>query len=64
MLVRVKLIEEKQKNFFFVSARSGSRSSNMSFQVDHFIYLLQNKSICDWKNDWKMITIFVGVSQM
>jgi hypothetical protein len=60
----MKLREEKK--FFLVSAKSGGRSIDMPYQASFLIRSLQNpnKSICDWKNDWKMITIFIGVSQM
>ena len=35
----------------------------MPQQADALIRLLKNETFCDWKNDWKMITVFVGVSQ-
>jgi hypothetical protein len=32
-------------------------------QAETLVYQLQNTTLCDWKNDWKMITVFAGVSQ-
>jgi phospholipase B1 len=62
----MKLMKENKKyrRNFWVLAKSGSRSDDMLTQAEHLIHRLQNNSICDWKNDWKLITIFVGVSQI
>ena len=32
-------------------------------QAEILIDRLTNEKFCDWNNDWKLITIFIGVSQ-
>jgi hypothetical protein len=35
----------------------------MLHQAEVLIERLTNEKFCDWNNDWKLITIFIGVSQ-
>ena len=43
-------------------AKSGDRSNNMPFQADLLMTRMKEEQLCDWNNDWKLITLFVGVS--
>lgn len=45
-------------------AKSGARSPDMPYQADLLMTRLKEEEQCDWDNDWKMITFFVGVSSM
>jgi hypothetical protein len=63
MLVSVSLWKKKLFSHFFVKAISGDHSNNMLQQAGFLIDRLKNEKFCDWNNDWKMITIFIGVSQ-
>jgi hypothetical protein len=47
---------------FFSLAKSGDRSIDMPAQAELLIDRLKTENLCDWTNDWKMITFFVGVS--
>ena len=48
---------------FVCLARSGARSRHMAFQADLLLDRLKNDQLCDWNQDWKLITLFVGVSR-
>ncbi|UJR11322.1 hypothetical protein I4U23_015503 [Adineta vaga] len=41
-------------------AKSGARSYHMVDQADLLLDRLKNGKLCDWDNDWKMITFFIG----
>jgi phospholipase B1 len=41
-------------------AKSGARSYEMVEQADLLLDRLKNEKLCDWNNDWKLITFFVG----
>jgi hypothetical protein len=43
-------------------AKSGDRSTNTPYQADLLMGRLKQEKLCDWNNDWKIITFFVGVS--
>jgi hypothetical protein len=49
-------------NLLLIKAKSGDRSYHMIDQA-HILYerFVSNK-YCDMKNDWKVITFFIGVS--
>jgi hypothetical protein len=36
----------------------------MPAQADILMERLKEKHLCDWNNDWKVITFFVGVSSI
>jgi hypothetical protein len=36
----------------------------MPYQAELLINRLKQEQSCDWDNDWKVITLFVGVSRM
>jgi phospholipase B1 len=41
-------------------AKSGARSYHMVEQADLLLDRLRNEKLCDWNNDWKLITFFIG----
>ncbi|CAF0982921.1 unnamed protein product [Adineta steineri] len=41
-------------------AKSGDRSTHMPYQAELLMQRLKNEDLCDWNNDWKVITFFVG----
>ncbi|CAF4396932.1 unnamed protein product [Rotaria sp. Silwood2] len=41
-------------------AKSGARSYHMVDQANLLLNLLKEEKICDWNNDWKLITFFIG----
>ncbi|CAF0945306.1 unnamed protein product [Rotaria sordida] len=41
-------------------AKSGARSYHMVDQADLLLDRLKNKELCNWNNDWKLITFFIG----
>ena len=43
-------------------AKSGDRSNNIPYQAGLLLDRLKQKELCDWNNDWKLITLFIGVS--
>jgi hypothetical protein len=45
----------------FVPAKSGARSFHMVDEADLLLDRLKNEQLCDWNNDWKLITFFIGV---
>ena len=45
-------------------AESGDVSDNMLYQAELLMNRTKKESTCDWDNDWKMVTLFVGVSRM
>jgi hypothetical protein len=54
------------KNCFLFSsvlAQSGDHFIDMPDQAEFLIDRIKNEKLCDWNNDWKVITLFVGVSQ-
>ncbi|CAF0944401.1 unnamed protein product [Adineta ricciae] len=48
------------KNNHLNVAKSGDRSNHMPYQADLLMKRLKQEELCDWNNDWKMITFFVG----
>jgi len=50
--------------FFLRLAKSGDRSTHMPAQADILMERLKEEHLCDWNNDWKVITFFVGVSSI
>ena len=36
----------------------------MSYQAKLLIERLQNEALCNWNNDWKLISFFVGISEL
>ncbi len=50
--------------FISFLAKSGDRSTNMPYQAELLMQRLKDQQLCDWDNDWKVITFFVGVSKM
>lgn len=45
-------------------AVSGSQAHNIMDQVKELIYLLQNSADIDFKNDWKLVTLFIGANDL
>ncbi|CAF3768328.1 unnamed protein product [Rotaria sp. Silwood1] len=41
-------------------AKSGARSYHMVDQADLLLNRLKEEKLCDWNNDWKLITFFIG----
>ncbi|CAF2407049.1 unnamed protein product [Rotaria sp. Silwood2] len=41
-------------------AKSGDRSNHMPYQAELLMSRMKNEKLCDWNNDWKVITIFIG----
>ncbi|CAF4654749.1 unnamed protein product [Rotaria sp. Silwood1] len=39
-------------------AKSGADSYDMVEQADILLFRIQNETLCDWNNDWKLITFF------
>lgn len=64
MLVIVEIYRKEKKviYIFKILAKSGELSNNILQQAEFLIERLSNERFCDWNNDWKLITIFVGVS--
>ena len=48
--------------FFSYLAKSGDRSYHMPYQAELLMSRIKNEKLCDWNNDWKVITFFIGVS--
>jgi len=44
------------------SAQSGDRSYHMIDQAHLLYQRFISNQFCDWKNDWKVITFFIGVT--
>jgi hypothetical protein len=44
-----------------VLAKSGDRSNNMPYQAGVLLERMKDEKLCNWNNDWKVITLFVGV---
>jgi hypothetical protein len=47
----------------FILAKSGHHLTDIPSQAGLLVDRLKNEKLCDWNNDWKVITIFVGVSR-
>ena len=47
--------------FLFPLAKSGDRSNHMPYQAQLLLQRMKNEHLCDWNNDWKVITLFIGV---
>ncbi|CAF1144038.1 unnamed protein product [Rotaria sp. Silwood1] len=45
-------------------AKSWDRSSEMFHQAELLIDRLKDKKLCDWDNDWKVITLFAGTHDL
>ncbi|CAF4606850.1 unnamed protein product, partial [Rotaria magnacalcarata] len=41
-------------------AKSGDRSNHMPDQAEILMSRIKDEKLCDWNNDWKIITFFVG----
>ena len=63
MLVRLICIDldEQRPDVRALLAKSGARSDNMMYQAQLLLERLKDQELCDWKNDWKVITLFIGV---
>lgn len=44
-----------------ILAKSGARSYHMVDQAHLLLQRLNDSSLCDWNNDWKLVTFFIGV---
>ncbi|CAF3277505.1 unnamed protein product [Rotaria socialis] len=51
---------QNAKNNGLNVAKSGARSYHMVEQADLLLDRLKNEKLCDWNNDWKLITFFIG----
>jgi hypothetical protein len=40
----------------------GARSAEMPYQAELLIDQIKNGRVCDWTVDWKVLTVFAGVS--
>ena len=45
-------------------AVSGSEAHNIMDQVKELIFLLQTMPEIDFKNDWKLVTLFIGANDL
>jgi hypothetical protein len=45
-------------------AKSGDRSTNMPYQAELLMNRTKQEGLCNWNDDWKVITFFVGVSEI
>ncbi|CAF2911583.1 unnamed protein product [Rotaria sp. Silwood2] len=45
-------------------AKSWDSSSQMLYQAELLMDRLKNQNLCDWNNDWKVITLFVGSNDL
>ncbi|CAF3934385.1 unnamed protein product [Rotaria sordida] len=45
-------------------AKSGVDSYGMVEQVDILLYRIEKEGLCDWNNDWKLITFFIGANDL
>ena len=43
-------------------AKSGARSYHMREQAELLIERMKSGKFCNWENDWKLVTFFIGVS--
>jgi len=50
--------------YFIILAKSGDHFVDMPYQAELLLDRLKTEKSCDWNNDWKLITISVGVSQI
>lgn len=46
----------------FCTAQPWTGSSDMIYQAELLIEKLKHEKLCDWNEDWKIVTLFVGVS--
>ncbi|CAF0892438.1 unnamed protein product [Adineta ricciae] len=51
---------QNAKNNGLNVAKSGARSYHMVEQADLLLTRLKNEKLCDWNNDWKLVTLFIG----
>ena len=45
----------------FILTKSEHHLTDIPSQAELLVDRLKNENLCDWNNDWKVITIFVGV---
>ncbi|CAF1366227.1 unnamed protein product [Adineta steineri] len=45
-------------------AKSSDHSADLLYQAELLIDRIKNENLCDWNNDWKMITIFIGTNDL
>lgn len=46
----------------FLLAESGDVADDMPGQANILVERIQKGNICDAQNDWKLLTLFIGVS--
>ena len=63
MLVSKSLLNNCFYIVFLILAKSGDHLTDIPSQAELLVDRLKNEKSCDWNNDWKIITIFVGVSR-
>jgi phospholipase B1 len=51
---------QNAKNNGLNVAKSGARSYHMVEQADLLLSRLRDEKLCDWNNDWKLVTFFIG----
>ncbi|CAF3909934.1 unnamed protein product [Rotaria sp. Silwood1] len=55
---------QNAKNNRLNIGKTGSDSYNMDEQADILLYRIKNEGLCDWSNDWKLITVFIGANDL